>query len=237
MRKVYSLLSAQLAWTVIVAVVCTFSQAVRSLLLRTQLGGCLNTLVYWPTFACLFGLRWKKDECPANYVLLGCLTLCISLDVGMACAILYREGLSMLIVQAASITTAMLLCLTAYALYSGADFSFLTAFLACSVWGLVIGRFLYLLLGTHVMDSALAWFGAAVFSGYILYDTNRVANKIGYDDYIVGTAELYLDILNFFLHIWWMPCKSQRKNRRHVSRLPLPPSNSHSSRLSTGRSS
>jgi len=214
MRKVYGLLSAQLSLTVIVAMVCTLSPTVRGILVRTQIGGWLNTLVYWPTVACLLGLRWKKDQYPANYVLLGCLTLCISLDVGMVCSILYHAGLGMLIVQATSITTAMLVCLTVYAIYSGADFSFLKGFLACSLWGLVIGGFLSLLLGIRVMDSALAWFGAAVFSGYILYDTNRVATKFGYDDYIVGTVELYLDIVNLFLHVLRILMKSQGKTNK-----------------------
>lgn len=200
-RKVYGILSAQLAMTVMVATVCTFSQTVRGLILKTQLGGWFNLLVYFPTLACLLGLQFKKDSYPTNYWLLAGFTFCISLNVGVVCSILHSAGLGIVIVQATSITTAIFFGLTAYALHSGRDFSYMKSFLACSLWGMVFGGFLSVFLGIAVVDSALAWFGAIVFCGYILYDTDRLATKLGYDDYIVAACELYLDIINLFMYI------------------------------------
>jgi len=39
------------------------------------------------------------------------------------------------------------------------------------------------------------------FDRFILYDTHQIMNKLGTDDYIIATIELYLDILNLFLFI------------------------------------
>ena len=48
--------------------------------------------------------------------------------------------------------------------------------------------------------------GVLIFTGYILYDTDQIINKVQLEDCDTGTAiwgavELYLDIVNLFLHI------------------------------------
>mmetsp|Transcript_35595 Transcript_35595/g.82766 ORF Transcript_35595/g.82766 Transcript_35595/m.82766 type:complete len:85 (+) Transcript_35595:569-823(+) len=62
-------------------------------------------------------------------------------------------------------------------------------------WGLV-----NLIFGWHLtfLYSAL---GAVLFSLYIVYDTWQIANRLGCDDYIIASIELYLDIVNLFLFI------------------------------------
>ncbi|KAF2311046.1 hypothetical protein GH714_019282 [Hevea brasiliensis] len=51
---------------------------------------------------------------------------------------------------------------------------------------------------------------ALVFSGYIIYDTDNLIKRFSYDEYILASAALYLDILNLFLSI--LRVLSQRSN-------------------------
>ncbi|KAD4178659.1 hypothetical protein E3N88_27250 [Mikania micrantha] len=44
-------------------------------------------------------------------------------------------------------------------------------------------------------------FGAVLFSGYIIYDTENLIKRFTYDEYIWASVTLYLDILNLFLSI------------------------------------
>ena len=44
-------------------------------------------------------------------------------------------------------------------------------------------------------------FGALLFSGYIIFDTWQITERLGYDDHILASITLYLDILNLFLFI------------------------------------
>jgi len=200
-KKLYGILAAQLALAVLVALACASIATLRGLLVRTQVGGWMNVLVFLPTLACLGGLRWKKDTYPLNcYLLLG-LALLVALDVGVVSSVLADAGLGMIVVQAAATTLAMFLGLTAYVFYSGRDFSSMRGLLTGALWSLVVGGGLSLLLGAPLLHAAMAWLGAAAFCGYILYDTDRIATKLGHGDYIAATAELHLAIINLFLHV------------------------------------
>jgi len=44
-------------------------------------------------------------------------------------------------------------------------------------------------------------FSALVFCGYIVYDTDNLIKRFTYDEYILASVALYLDILNLFLTI------------------------------------
>ncbi|KAJ4845725.1 hypothetical protein Tsubulata_014601 [Turnera subulata] len=52
---------------------------------------------------------------------------------------------------------------------------------------------------------------ALVFCGYIVYDTDHLIKRFSYDEYILASAALYLDILNLFLSILRI-LSSQRNN-------------------------
>ena len=48
---------------------------------------------------------------------------------------------------------------------------------------------------------AYSLFGALLFSGFIIFDTWQITERFGYDDHILASITLYLDILNLFLYI------------------------------------
>merc|ERR1712070_1065507 len=110
------------------------------------------------------------------------------------------------ILLAAGISTCTFLLLTLYTMCSRHDFEFLGSFLFAAVnllliWGCVLG-FGYGVLGySPGLDMAYGVVGSLVFCGYIVFDTHMIVAKLGVDDYIIASIELYLDIINLFLYI------------------------------------
>ena len=43
--------------------------------------------------------------------------------------------------------------------------------------------------------------GIMIFVGYIIFDSFMIMNKLGPDDWVIASIELYLDILNLFLFL------------------------------------
>jgi FtsH-binding integral membrane protein len=50
-------------------------------------------------------------------------------------------------------------------------------------------------------DLALASITILVFSGLLVFDTWRLRNVYGPDDYVAAAVQIYLDLLNLFLAI------------------------------------
>ena len=44
-------------------------------------------------------------------------------------------------------------------------------------------------------------FGAFLFSGFIVVDTQRLMYRVSVDEYIICAIDLYLDIINLFIRI------------------------------------
>ena len=44
-------------------------------------------------------------------------------------------------------------------------------------------------------------FGAILFCGFIIYDTNAIMRRFGVDDWLIAAIELYLDVINLFLFL------------------------------------
>ena len=51
------------------------------------------------------------------------------------------------------------------------------------------------------MERAISVAGAIVFSLFIVFDTHMMMHKLSPEEYILAAINLYLDILNLFLHI------------------------------------
>jgi FtsH-binding integral membrane protein len=103
--------------------------------------------------------------------------------------------------QAALLTLSSFAVLTAYAFISRRDFS---------AWGSFFVVGLWVLIGTSLLNvffqnqAASLWIAAAtvlVFSGMLVFDTWRLRNRYGPDDYVIAAVQIYLDLLNMFTAI------------------------------------
>lgn len=51
------------------------------------------------------------------------------------------------------------------------------------------------------MELVFAAAGALLFCGFIIYDTHLLMHKLSPEEYILAAINLYLDIINLFLHL------------------------------------
>jgi modulator of FtsH protease len=103
----------------------------------------------------------------------------------------------MLIMQALGSTALIFFGLSAYALTTKKDFSFMGGFLTVGLIVVIIASLVNLFIGSSVAFMALNAAVVLIMSGFILYDTSRIING-GETNYVLATVGLYLNIYNLF---------------------------------------
>lgn len=103
--------------------------------------------------------------------------------------------------QAATLTVGAFAVLTLYAFVSRRDFSAWGSFFIVGLWVLIGTSLLNLFFHNATADLWLAGGTVLVFSGLLVFDTWRLRNVFGPDDYVTAAVQIYLDLLNLFLAI------------------------------------
>jgi modulator of FtsH protease len=107
---------------------------------------------------------------------------------------------SEIVTTSLGMTALIFLSLSAYALTTKKDFSFLGGFLFVGLIVIVVASLIGMFFSVPGMQLAISAAGVLIFSGYILFDTSRIING-GETNYVMATVSLYLDILNLFLSL------------------------------------
>mmetsp|Transcript_13929 Transcript_13929/g.41489 ORF Transcript_13929/g.41489 Transcript_13929/m.41489 type:complete len:278 (+) Transcript_13929:160-993(+) len=204
-RKVYGILSLQLALTAAVAACLALVRPAREFVLATP---SLTWLGFALSLATLFALMAYKHEHPRNAQLLFVWTLVEAYTVGVVCAAYVSAGQGALIVEALVLTFSVFAVLTLFTFQSKVDWSWLGAGLSSALWVLILWGLFSWMFGIP-SGGVYSLFGALIFSGYIIFDTFLITQKFGYDDYIFASVTLYLDLVNLFFFILQM--LSQRR--------------------------
>lgn len=206
LRKVYGLLAMQLLATTALACVLMFHAPSRQFATHSP---SLLIVSFLASFGFLFACHSYKDSHPTNLAMLSGFTLSIAYGVGVTCAMFQANGMGYIVLQAFLLTAAVTCGLTAYTLQSKQDFSFMGAGLGAGLGVLIVGGLLNAVVGWitggalfhGAFSFVLALAGAAIFSGYIVYDTWLISQRMGPDQYVQATLALYLDIVNLFLEL------------------------------------
>jgi len=103
-----------------------------------------------------------------------------------------------IVTTALSMTGITFLGLSAYAVSSRKDFSFMGGFLMIGLILVVVASLANIFFAIPALSLAISAVGVLVFSGFILYDTSRMVNG-GETNYVMMTVSLYLNIYNLFL--------------------------------------
>jgi len=204
-RKVYGLLSAQLLLTVLVA---TPFQLMDSVQLQSQTW--LLGLSVMMTIMVVCAIACCKDmtrSYPYNYVILFTFTLFEAILVGFASASYTWQS----VLLCAGLTATIFFGLTVFAFKTQTDFTgfgpmLFGALLSLMTWGLmtcILAAF-----GVPI-DWAIMMYdliGVLVFVGYIIYDTQLIVggnhkHQFTIDDYVFAALNLYMDIIQLFLHL------------------------------------
>lgn len=194
-RKVYSILFCQILATCIVGgAISQSSSAVSWVQTHT-----------WSFYVPLFGtlvnlgfLYWKRHSHPLNFVLLSTFTLMEAFTLGITVAFFDN----IIVMQALLITLGVFLGLTLFTFQSKYDFSGMGPWLFGGLIALLMTGIVQIFIPfSRGLDLAFAIGGCLLFSGYVVYDTYIINNRLSPDEYIMGAISLYLDFINLFLSI------------------------------------
>jgi modulator of FtsH protease len=105
-----------------------------------------------------------------------------------------------LVLQALAGTAVVFFGLTAYALTTRKDFSFMGGFLMIGLIVAVVAMIANIFLAIPALSLTISAAVVMIMSGLILFDTSRIING-GETNYIRATVGLYLNIYNLFIHI------------------------------------
>lgn len=150
------------------------------------------------TLAPLFLAQRARDRYPANIGLTLLFTFTIGVWIAplMAYYALTQPGV---IGQAGLLTFSAFSVLTAYAWISKRDFSAWGSFFVVGLWVLIATSLLNLFFKNESAALWLSGMTVLIFSGLLIFDTWRIRNVYGPDEYVDAAVSIYLDLLNMFL--------------------------------------
>jgi len=194
-RKVYTILTAQLIITALVSAVSFWSESYKHFI-QTN-----SALVWVSLFGSLvfLGLTyWKRKSYPTNLLFLTGFTLLEAYSISVIVS-LYDTAI---VLNAVVLTGGIFVFLTLFACQTKYDFTSWMPYLFGALWGLVLFGFMFMFF-PYSSTGELIYGGisALIFSAYILVDTQMVLRKHHVEEEIAAAISLYLDILNLFLAI------------------------------------
>jgi modulator of FtsH protease len=105
-----------------------------------------------------------------------------------------------LVMQSLGGTALIFFGLSAYALQSKRDFSFMHGFLFAGLMVAIVAMVANIFLQIPLLSVTLSAVVVMIMSGFILFDTSRIIHG-GETNYIRATVGLYLNIYNIFVHL------------------------------------
>jgi len=203
LRKVYGILTVQLLMTCGVSAICISSEPTKVFL---QNNPAIVHIASFSTLFVLFALMFKRQQFPVNFYLLGLFTFLEALTIGSVVTYFAVD----VVVRATLITLSVFCLLTSFTLQSKKDYSSWGAGLFSVLWILIFASIMQIFFPTEMMDMGISIAGAVVFSLFIIYDTHMIMRRLSPEEYIFAAINLYLDIINLFLHILKMLSRDQR---------------------------
>lgn len=140
---------------------------------------------------------WKRKSYPTNMLFLSAFTALEAYSI----SVVVSTFDSRIVLQAVFITTGIFIGLTLFACQTKYDFTSWMPYLFGSLWALIIFGFMAMFFTSSTVELVYGGFGALIFSGYILVDTQLVMRHYHVEEEIAAAISLYLDIINLFLSI------------------------------------
>lgn len=189
LRNTYLLLSMTLGWSALMAYVAIATQA-----------SPMGILGIVAIFASLFGVMFTQNTfmgLPMTFLFTGLMGYFTGPLVGFYLAMPNGPELVM---TALGATATIFLALSGYVLTTRKDFNAIGAFLMIGLFVCIGAMILTFFVSIPGLQMAISAMVVLVMSGFILFDTSRIIHG-GEQNYIMATINLYLDILNIFIHL------------------------------------
>ena len=196
LRNTYALLGVSLFPTVIGALIGMsmnfgFAQASPIMFMLVTLAGI---------FGMFFLIRKNRNNSMGVVFLLG-LTFLLGIMLGPILQVAFSMSNGGQIVSlAAGGTGVIFVTLAGIATTSKRDFSSMGKFLMIGLILLVLAMLANMFFQIPALSLAISSIAVLIFSGFILYDVNRIVRG-GETNYIMATLALYLNIYNLFVHL------------------------------------
>jgi FtsH-binding integral membrane protein len=193
-RRTYSLVFVSVLATIAGA---TFALSQPSILMAVQ---AHPFIAFFASLLPLMAAQRARTQFPVNIGFVLLFTFCMGLIVSPS-LYFYGSRSPGIVPQAAMLTIGAFGILTLYAFASRRDFSAWGSFLIVGVWVLIGTMILNFYFRNTTADLWLASVTVVIFSGLLVFDTSRLKNVYGPDDYVLAAVQIYLDLLNMFMAI------------------------------------
>ena len=196
-RRVYGILTAQMVLNVTICALFMYVKSIQDTVINSSgflYSSCILQILL------LLILFLVKDKRPYNYIVLTMFTISTSYIIGVVCASYVAAGYEHIVLTAFGTTLLVFLSLTIFTFQTNIDFSFLSYWIPSCIMILIFWGFFNMIFG-YQSSMLYSLFGTIVFSAAIIFDTQLIIERFGYEDYVLGAVTLYLDVLNLFLYI------------------------------------
>ncbi|HQS03230.1 MAG: BAX inhibitor protein [Halothiobacillus sp. 24-54-40] len=190
-RNTYLMLSLTLVW----------SAAMAGVAMWLNVPNMMSLVAMFGSMALIWFVLPRTANSSAGLLTVFAITGLMGLGLGPTINYyLHMEGGDQIVMTALGGTGAIFLALSAYALTTRRDFSFMGGFLMVGMIVVLLAMLGNLFFHLPALSMALSAAVILLMSGFILYDTSRMVNG-GADNYLMMTVSLYLNIYNIFVSL------------------------------------
>ncbi|KAI5860636.1 transmembrane BAX inhibitor motif-containing protein [Durotheca rogersii] len=194
-RKVYTILTAQLLVTAVVSGLSFWSLDYK---IWIQSHPALVWLSLIGSLGFLLLTYWKRKSYPTNLLFLSGFTLFEAYAISVVVSFFETR----IVLNAVILTGGIFVFLTLFACQTKYDFTSWMPYLFGALWGLLLFGFMMIFFqNSSTGELIYGGLSALIFSAYILVDTQLVIRKHHVEEEIAAAISLYLDIINLFLAI------------------------------------
>src|SRR5207253_10727786 len=145
--------------------------------------------------------QFLRERSPLNLGLLYAFATFEGMLLGLILDAYVAQGLGGVVLNAAGTTAAVTLGAGAYGYTTKRDLSGMRGFLFVGLIGVIVASLVGLFVQMPLLYVGISAVAALLFTGFLVFDLNRVANARGATEgqVILLTVSVYLDILNLFL--------------------------------------
>ena len=171
-------------------------------LIGQQLGPGAILISIVGSLGTLIALYFTKDRPGLNLGLFYAFSVFEGMALGVIVESYVARGLGALVINAAVTTAGLVTLLGAYAWTTKRDLSGLGGYLMAGLLGVIVASLVGIFLQAPLFHLILSAATALLFSGFVLYDIQRLRNAEGSQyDAVLLAVSIYLDIFNLFLAI------------------------------------
>jgi len=153
------------------------------------------------SFGTLIALQFLRERSPLNLALLYGFATFEGMALGLILEAYIARGLGGAVFNAAATTAAVTLAAGAYGYTTKRDLSGLGGILLVGLIGVVVASVVGIFVQLPLLYIGISAVAAVLFTGFIVFDLNRVANSRGATEgqAVLLAVSVYLDIFNLFL--------------------------------------